>query len=124
MNGFFNKIIGWVLIIAGVAIIIYAVYASFNIFTGAKNVPRIFKLEQKQLEKQVQQEQQSTPKDQTVQEIQEQVRKLVEGQVRELLPAEFLEQLFNLIAWALFAGLLIFAGGQLAGLGAKLLKTD
>jgi hypothetical protein len=38
------------------------------------------------------------------------------------MPSDFMPLLFNLIAWSIFAGILIFSGAQIAGLGIKLLK--
>jgi hypothetical protein len=33
-----------------------------------------------------------------------------------------LPKLLNLLSWSIFAGILIFAGAQIAGLGIKLIK--
>ena len=38
------KIFGWILLIAGVLMIVWTLYASYNIFTGKAVVPEIFEM--------------------------------------------------------------------------------
>jgi len=56
-------------------------------------------------------------------DIQEDMKKMVEEQIKDMIPAEFLSKLFNLISWSILAGLLILGGSRLAGLGIKLIRT-
>lgn len=103
-----RKILGLVLLIAGLTIIVYTVYSSFNIFTGETSAPEIFKS-------------QPAAKSAQSQGIQEQVQQLVAEQIKGLLPLNSLTTVLNLVSWSVFAGILIFAGSQIAGLGIKLI---
>lgn len=109
----FEKIIGWVLLFLGMAIIFYSLYSSFNIFTGAKEAPEIFKMNEKEtiLFKEV-----------DSLNVQGQMERLIEKQLTGLLPADFMPKILNLIVWSMIAGILIFGGAQISGLGIKLIK--
>lgn len=103
-----NKIIGYILLIVGLLIITFAIYSSFNIFTAKKEAPPIFKLEEKEV----------TQK----QGIQEQVSKVLEEKLKEMIPPNYITKLLNLMSWSILAGILIFGGGKIAGLGINLIK--
>jgi len=109
-----RKIFGWVLLIAGLLIIFWSLYSSFNIFTGKTPAPEIFKIEEK---KEV-----LLPQKGEVQDLQAQLEKMIGEQLKEMLPIDFLPKLFNLIVWSILAGILIFGGAQIASLGIKLIK--
>ncbi len=113
----FTKIFGWILLIAGVAIIVFALYSSYNIFTGKAEAPRVFKVEEK-IEIPI-----PTGKaPATPTELQKELEKMISEQLKEIIPVEFLPRLLNLITWSIFAGILIFAGAQISSLGIKLIK--
>lgn len=95
-----ERIIGFILLLLGVVIILYALYASYGIFTGGEDPPEIFEASQ------------------ATGVVSEELQK----QLESLLPDEALPKTFNLFAWSILAGILIFGGGQVAGLGVKLLK--
>ncbi len=40
-----------------------------------------------------------------------------------VFPQEYLLKILNLASWSMFASILFFAGGQIAGLGIKLVKN-
>jgi hypothetical protein len=103
---------GWVLLLAGLAIILWTLYSSYNIFTAKTEAPEIFKATKKEA---------VSPKKGT-QDLQAQMEKMIEEQLKGILPVDFLPRLLNLIAWSIFAGILIFGGTQIAGLGIKLIK--
>lgn len=109
----FRKIIGWFLLFLGVAIIFYSLYSSHNIFTGKTALPEIFKITEKEAV--------LTQKG-GVQDVQAQMEKMIGEQLKEILPSDFLPKIFNLIAWSIMAGILIFGGAQTANLGIKLIK--
>ena len=117
----FKKILGWLLLIAGIVIISWSLYSSYNIFTGKSSAPEVFKLEQEEKE--------SISTDffkgslGGQKDIQEDMKKMVEEQIRDMIPTEFLSKLFNLISWSILAGLLILGGSRLAGLGIKLIRA-
>ena len=114
----FKKIIGWLLLIAGITIISYPLLASFNIFTGENPAPEIFSVSTEPTAP-LSQTQQGTL---GIQDIQNQMDEIIKGQLKEFLPPDFLPTLFNLIAWSIFASILILAGAQISGLGIKLIK--
>lgn len=108
-----TKIFGWFLLLAGVIIIFWSLYSSYNIFTAKAAAPEIFKVAEKEA---------ALPQQGRVQDLQAQIEKMIGEQLKGMLPADLLPKLFNLIAWSIFAGILIFAGAQIASLGIKLIK--
>lgn len=99
-----KKIPGLILLFSGLIVILYGLYSSYNIFTVKNQAPEIFT------------EQKSTvlPSGQ--------IEQLLQEQLKGLLPTDSIPQLLNLMSWSIFAGILILGGGQIAGLGIKLLK--
>ena len=113
----FRKTIGWVLLISGLAIIFWTLYSSYSIFTAKTLVPEIFKIEEKEKIPQAQE-------NDTNLEPQEEVRKIIEEQIKETIPPLFLSKILNLITWAMFAGILILGGGKVSSIGIKLIKGE
>ena len=113
-----KQIFGWVLLGAGVIIIFCALYGSYNIFTGAKPAPVIFKMQEKQIAKQS-----SESATDFKGQIQEQIQGAMSEQIQNILPADFLPKLLNLSSWSMFAFILFSGGTKLFGLGVKLLKV-
>lgn len=114
-----TKIFGWILLISGVAIIGWTLYSSYNIFTGKAEVATIFKIETKEVSIQSKEKIPTTPA-----ELQKEMEKMIGEQLKSIIPVDFLPQVFNLIVFAILAGILIFGGTQIAGLGIKLLKSQ
>jgi hypothetical protein len=108
----YPKIIGWLVFLAGLVMIIWGLYSSFNIFTAKTAAPEIFAVEEKE----------EAPAKAGILDIQAQMEKMIGEQFKEMLPVGFIPKLLNLIAWSIFAGILIFGGAQTAGLGIKLIK--
>jgi len=104
-----NKIFGLILLIIGVAIIIYGLYSSFKIFTAKETAPEIFKTQAQTI----------TEKPEGVEQ---EMGKAVGEQLQKMLPTDSVPRLLNLISWSLWAAILIFSRTQIAGLGIKLLK--
>lgn len=105
-----QKILGFTLVVGGVGLILYSLYASFTFFTGSATPPEIFS---------------ALESDSATegQELGNQVSQILEEQLKGLLPAGLVPRMLNLTAWSIFAGLLMLGGGQIAGLGIKLLKA-
>jgi len=104
------KIFGWVLLIIGVAIIIWTLYSSYNIFTGKTNIPESF----------------SSPKEtyqKPAEGIEAQMREMMGEQLKAILPVDTFPKLLNLIIWAILAGILTFGGAQISSIGIKLIKS-
>ena len=106
-----KKILGLVLLFVGLAIIFYSLYSSYNIFTAKTEAPEIFMVEEK--------EEVEVP---GAGDIQAQIQRMIGEQLKGMLPAGSIPQLLNLIAWSIFAGILIFAGSHISSLGIKLIR--
>jgi hypothetical protein len=107
-----KKIFGWVLLVAGVAIIIWTLFSSYNIFTGKTQLPDFFQI------------QASQSQTQEVSGVQAQVQNLVSDQLKKILPLDSLPQILNLAVWSGLAFILIFGGKQLSAIGTNLLRKD
>ncbi|MGQ9778233.1 MAG: hypothetical protein ACUVQ9_13660 [Thermodesulfobacteriota bacterium] len=115
----FKTIIGWLTFFAGLAIIVFTLYSSYNIFTGKTPGPEFFKIEEKITSAPTIQKG-KTPK--SLEEIQQQLGQMISEQLKEIFPVGSLTKILNLIVWSILAGILVFGGSQISGLGIKLLK--
>jgi len=109
-----TKIFGWLLLIAGIILIIWTLFSTYNIFTGERPVPEIFKVAE------IGKEEEALPKGTF--DIQAQMEKMIGEQLKGILPVDTIPRLLNLIVWSMLAGLLIFGGSQISSLGIKLIK--
>lgn len=103
-----EKILGFVLLGVGVAIILYSLSVSYMIFTGSNDAPALFSA--------------SPGEKSSLQDLQNQLPDILRQQLQGLLPQDLIPEMLNLVAWSVLAGLLIFGGAQIAGLGIKLVK--
>lgn len=110
-----QKNAGWLLLIIGIAAIGWTLYSSYNVFSGKKQVPQIFKLSQIQ-------NVQEPPPAANGQLTQEQVQNLINDQIKNLIPSDAVTKILNLSAWAILAFIFIFGGTQIAGIGIKILN--
>jgi hypothetical protein len=106
-------IVGWVLVTTGVALIIWTLISSYNIFTDKADLPEIF-IEQNQ----------SLAQTANGGDIQEQMQNLVQEQLKNLIPTQAIMRILNLSAWSILAFIFIFGGTKIADLGIKLLKKE
>jgi hypothetical protein len=113
-----NKPIGFILLIIGIFLIGWTVFSSYNVIQGKKDLPSIFKSNNTQLEI----EEKEFSKDLNPKEIEEQIQKNIQEQIEKVFPQENIFKLFNLIAWSIFAWIIIIAGAKVSGLGIKMLK--
>jgi hypothetical protein len=121
----FKIFCGWALLFAGVAIICSTLYFSYNIFTAKSEIPEVFNIAEIEEENNLPVLPDLSKGTQGMDpEIQQEIMsKMVGEQINAMFPTAFLATLFNLIAWSIFAGIAIFGGGQLAGLGIRLIKA-
>jgi len=115
-----KNIIGWITFLAGISIIVFALSSSYNIFTGKAPLPEFFEIEGKAAQAP------ATPKGQvptSLEEMQQEIGQMLGEQLKGLLPEDFLPKILNLVIWSMLAGILIFGGAQISGLGIKLLKS-
>ena len=117
-----RKLSGWLLLIIGLSIIFFALYSSYNIFITKKAVPEIFQFSKEETVLENNQEVQGSQKIEEALDIEEDIKKNIEEQMESIFPAEVISKFFNLIAWAIFVGILIFGGTQISGLGIRLIK--
>lgn len=106
-----TKLLGLLLLILGLAIIFYTIFNSYQIFTNKMPVPEVFELTPVKADT-----------DSNVFNLEAQFEKMIGSQLQQMLPANSISKIFNLFSWSVFAGILIFAGSQIANLGVKLLK--
>ena len=113
-----KKITGWCLLLAGLLIIFYSLYFSYKIFTGKSEAPVIFKpkeLEFPKIEKSFKIDSH---------QLEKEIESIIKQQIKELIPAEFLSTLLNLISWSIFSGILIFGGSRISLIGVKLITKE
>jgi len=110
-----EKIVGWILLFFGLTIIFWMLYSSFNIFTGKNPYPEIFKFETSL-------NLPSKTGENSIEQLQKEVGKVFEEQLKGFLPADSFPKILNLTAWAILAGIFIFAGGQVSNIGINLIK--
>ena len=112
---YLDKIIGWILILVGILIIIWTLFAAFNIFTARDLPPQIFSSGSENKNKVAQ----FSPSNQ---DLEEQMKQIIREQIKSVVPTEDLLKLFNLLSWSIFSGILIFGGARISELGIKLIK--
>jgi len=107
-----TKILGWVLLLAGVLIIFWTLYSSYNIFTGETAMPEIFEIRKEE----------ALSQKEGAEDLQAQMEKMIGEQLQGFIPADTIPKMLNLGVWAMLAGILIFGGAQISNLGIKLIK--
>lgn len=118
----FSQGTGWILLIFGIVLIGWTLFSSYHIFTDKTQPPPLFEIKTEQEEKE----------DLTIGktgvsllqvEIQKEMEKMIFDQLKDVLPFDTLPKLFNLIAWSIFAFILILGGGKISELGIKLIGS-
>ena len=108
-----NKILGYILLVAGLLLMSASIYQSYNIFTGKASSPMLFKVQAPLPSK--------TGQATGQQDLQNQMSQEISKQLAGMIPADTLPKILNVSSWALLAALLIFGGAKIAGLGIKLI---
>lgn len=106
-----SYIVGWILLIAGVILIGWTLWSSYDIFTAKSSLPEFFEM----------------PKEEivlggTALTAEDQMGAILKEQLGNILPADMITKLLNLTVWSLLAFILIMGGSQVSGLGIKLIK--
>jgi len=107
-----TKVFGWGLLFLGLIIIIATLYLSFAYFTGKSKSPELFSMPEN-----------ASPETKVnISDPQKMIEKTVQDQIKSIIPDAFINQTFNLIAWTLFALILIFGGSRISFTGIKIIK--
>ena len=109
-----QKIFGILLVVAGLTILGFSLFQSWQLFTGEATAPALFSSNEQTIQEVISQEQ-ADP-------LQQQLDSILDEQLGKLLPADSIPQMLDLIAWSIFASLLFFGGAQVSSIGVKLLK--
>ena len=83
-------------------------YYSFSIFTGKVSAPLVFKMPP--LKEPIKD---GTP--------QQQLQQAIQNELGKLLPTDTITRILNLLTWSILAGIFIFGGAQIAGLGVRMI---
>lgn len=120
-----NKLLGYVLLTAGLLLIGWTVWQSYNIFYGKISAPFVFMAPAPVAQK-------AGDRSQSAQGLlgllgvqtlsQEQIQKTIQQQIGQILPAGDITKILNLLSWSLLAAILIMGGGAVSGIGVKLIK--
>lgn len=110
-----NKIVGYTLLIVGLLLIVFTLYQSYNIFMGNSSAPLVFKV-------QAPAQPSKTSGVGSLQDLQKQLNEEIFKQIGQMIPAETLSKILNLLSWSILAGILIFGGGQISSLGIKMVR--
>lgn len=107
-----RSIAGMILVIVGAGVIGYGLYDSWQVFSGDAPPPPLFQL---------------PPKDSfSSKEIQggvdTQIQSLLTQQLEGMIPFDAVPKALNVSMYALFVAVLFLGGGQMAGIGIKLLR--
>ncbi len=113
------KILGFALLLAGVVIIGWTLYSSYNVFTGKTAMPEIFNFPETIQTPTAKEKVTGTME---LEDVQGQVGQMIGEQLKGFLPVDTLPKILNLFSWSMLAGILIFGGSQISSLGIKLLK--
>ena len=112
-----EKIIGWLTFLAGISIIVFTLYTSYNIFTSKIPTPQFFEMGGGETLTLPGGKIPTSPA-----EIQEEMGKIMGEQLLKLFPENTIPKLLNLSVWSILTGILVFGGSHVANLGVKLIK--
>ena len=110
-----NKIIGYTLLVAGLSLIVFTLYQSYNIFMENFSAPLLFKV-------QVPVSSSKTNGIGSSQDPQKQLNEEMSKQLNRMIPADTLPKILNLLSWSILAGIFVFSGSQIASLGIKMIR--
>lgn len=111
-----KKIFGWIVLSIGLLIIFWILFSSYNIFTGKTKTPEVFKYEIK-IETNEKEEISLKPE-----EIKKEVEEMIQNQLAQIVPTDFIVKILNLISWSILAAIFIFGASKISEIGIKLLK--
>ena len=117
-NSILKAVIGWVMVVVGLVAIGQSINLSNQYFSGGADFPPVFKTPA------VKELNAPAAAGQTQQDaVQAQVQQSVNQAVGNLLPADSIAKMLNILSWSIFATLLVYAGGTITGLGIRFLSS-
>ena len=113
-------IVGWVLLAVGLAVIGWTVNTSYRHFTAKADFPPVFNFG----------ENNGTAKSQSPDaanlnveaQMQLAMSQATQEAVANLLPAQEIAKLLNVIVWSMFAAFMVYAGFKIAEIGIKMIS--
>lgn len=120
-----KKIIGWVLVAAGLLVIGQAINLSYRFFTAKADFPAIFKaplLAQAVVVPTADQNKVATSVVDAQAQMQQAIGQATAQAVNGMIPLGSMEKLLNAIMWSVFATFLVYAGAKVAEIGVKLIS--
>jgi len=125
INAIAKIIVGWILLIAGLAVIGGTIDYSYQYFTAKADFPALFKLpaiSQSANPVTGQSTVPSSPADAQAQ-MQQSISQATNQALSNMIPPDSVVKLLDIIAWSIFATFLIYAGGKICGIGIQLLSS-
>lgn len=105
-----DKIIGYILLAIGLLFIIIPLYQAYGVIAGSATPPSIFK----QIN--------FLQPNQNVGQMD--FQKQIENALMEVLPLDMINEIINLLSWAILMSVFIFGGKQISLIGIKMIKKD
>jgi len=112
----FKKIFGWIVLLIGLLMIFWILLSSYNVFTGKTRIPEVFKFETKT--KTNEKEEISLKPE----EIQKEIEGMIQNQLAQIIPTDFIAKILNLISWSILAAIFIFGASKISEIGIKLIR--
>lgn len=114
-----NKILGYILLALGLVLIVFALWQSYNIFTGKTSAPIVFATPSP-----INSSAKNSNSPDIQAQIQNQIQNVLGQQLNQVISPALITKTLNLTAWTFLAWILIMAGGAIAGIGVKLLNGN
>lgn len=120
-----KKIIGWVLVAAGLLVIGQAINLSYQFFTGKAEFPAIFKAPSAAQAVAVpvaDQNKVAVSAADAQAQMQQAIGQATAQAVNGMIPLGSMEKLLNAIMWSVFATFLVYSGAKISEIGVKLIS--
>lgn len=106
-----TKLFGWIFIVLGLIVIFFTIFETMSYFKAEKEFPQVFVVE-----KQV--------SSNTTGTLDSMMQGLISDQMSSIIGEGTIEKMFNMLAWSMFAFLMIYAGAKVSDIGFKLVKKE
>lgn len=121
----FEKVSGWVILFAGLALIVYSARTSYGYFTGESQFPALVQTAAKSVEPEDNADNSKNidlADSRAVREMMQiQVQTSVDKTVNSMIPDGSIVKMLNAAIWSIFATFLVYAGAKISEIGVKLL---